>query len=244
MEQKKSFNLAIVTGGSRGLGKSLVDAYETAGWTTLELSRSGTGSQHVSVDLGRLDASLRVLDAQLQTLAKSAWERIVFINNAGLLTPIAPVRSLTDSQIEHNLTVNMTSAIRVMSAFVRTFQGCESRMTIANISSGAALHGYSGWPLYCAAKAGVENFIRALAAEQSTSTNAMTCINIDPGKMDTDMQVEIRDTDASNFPDVARFIDAKDNGQLRSAQYVARAIKDIIDSAPENGGRYRIPDPA
>ena len=244
MSQEKSLNLMIVTGGSRGLGKSLVDVYQAFEWSTLEFSRNGTGLHHIPVDLANLDASLDVLEAQLQTLAKTPWEQVVFINNAGLLTPIAPVHALSDTQIEQNLSVNLMSAIRLISSFVRAFVASESRITIANVSSGAALKGYSGWSLYCAAKAGMENYIRALAAEQSTAARAMTCINIDPGKMDTGMQEEIRNTDPKNFPDVARFIDAKNAGQLRSPKSVARAIMSIIDSAPENGGHYRMGDPA
>lgn len=240
MTQEKSLNLLIVTGGSRGLGKSLVDLFQTNEWSTLEFSRNGTGLHHIPVDLANLDASLAVLEAQLQTLAKTPWERLVFVNNAGLLTPIAPVRALTDAQIEQNLTVNLMSGIRLISAFVRAFAVSESQITIANVSSGAALKGYSGWPLYCAAKAGMENYIRSLAAEQDTAAKPMTCINIDPGKMDTEMQEEIRGTDPANFPDVARFVEAKNSGQLRSAKSVARAIMNIIDSSPENGGRYRI----
>ena len=244
MVQEKSSNLLIVTGGSRGLGKALVDLCQVLDWSTLEFSRSGTGLHHIPVDLANLDASLAVLQAQFQTLANTAWERVIFVNNAGLLTPIAPVRALSDAQIQQNLTVNLTSAIRLVSAFVRAFAASDSRVTLANVSSGAAQKAYSGWSLYCAAKAGMENYMRALAAEQSTAARPMTCLNIDPGRMDTNMQEEIRRADPADFPEVGRFIEAKSAGQLRSARAVARAMMNIFESSPENGGHYRIGDPA
>jgi benzil reductase ((S)-benzoin forming) len=244
MSEEKDLNLVIVTGGSRGLGKALIDAYEAREWSTLEFSRGGTGFNHMPVDLANLDASLPVLEKQMQTLAKTPWNRVVFINNAGTLTPIAPVRELTDAQIEHNLAVNLVSGIRLMSAFVRAFASSGAAIAVANISSGAALKGYAGWPLYCAAKAGLENYIRSLAAEQSGVAHPITCINIEPGVIDTDMQTEIRETDAQHFPEVARFIELKLAGQLRSAKSVARAILAMIDSEPDNGGRYRIADAA
>ena len=243
-EDNKEIKLAIITGGSRGLGKALMDAYEVREWSTLEFSRSGTGLNHLPVDLSNLDAQLSVLENQLQTLAKANWNRVVFINNAGLLTPIGPVRALSDAQIVSNLEVNLMSGIRLISAFVRAFGACGAEVTVANISSGAALKGYAGWPLYCAAKAGLENYIRALAAEQGGAVTPMTCINIEPGVIDTDMQMEIRETDAQNFPEVARFIELKRGGQLRSAKSVARAILSIIDSKPDNGDRYRISEQA
>jgi benzil reductase ((S)-benzoin forming) len=237
-------NLAIVTGGSRGIGKALVDLYQMSEWNTLEFSRSGTGLHHVPVDLSNFDASLGVLEQQFQTLAKTVWEKVVFVNNAAQLTPIAPVHALADSQIEQNLAVNLVSGIRIVSAFVRAFCASESQIAIANISSGAAIKGHAGWPLYCASKAGMEGYIRALAAEQIASSRPMICINIDPGVADTDMQAEIRNTEPANFPDVARFIDLKKSGKLRTPKAVARAIMQIIDSSPDNGGRYRIADQA
>jgi len=241
---EKEQNLAIVTGGSRGLGKALVDAYEAREWSIFELSRSGTGLNHMPVDLADLDASLDVLEQQLQSLAKTDWRHVVFVNNAGMLMPIGPVRSLQDGQIVRNLEVNLLSGIRLMAAFVRAFNGSMAALTLVNISSGASSKGYAGWPLYCAAKAGLENFIRSLAAEQASAVNPMTCLNIEPGVVDTEMQAEIREAGAELFPEVARFIELKKSGRLRSPKSVARAIIDIIDSKPENGARYRIADQA
>lgn len=242
MNQEKSMDLVIITGGSSGLGKALVDLYQVCEWSTLEFSRSGTGLHHIPVDLSNLDASIGVLEKQFQTLAKTAWERVVFINNAGMLAPIAPVHALADAQIQKNLAVNLVSAIRIVSAFVRSFRDSESRIAIANISSGAAQKGYGGWSLYCAAKAGMEHYICALAAEQNASPRPISCINIEPGVIDTEMQAEIRNADPANFPDVARFIELKKSGQLRSPKAVARAVMSVIDSSPDNGGRYRIAD--
>ncbi len=240
----KAQNLAIVTGGSRGLGEALVQACEAREWSTFELSRSGGGLSHMEVDLADLDASFDVLEAQFQSLAKTGWMRVVFFNNAGVLTPIGPVHSLQDTQIARNLEVNLVSGIRLMAAFVRAFEHSRAELTIVNVSSGASSKGYAGWPLYCAAKAGLENFIRALAAEQTGSSNPITCVNIEPGVVDTDMQAEIRDAGADLFPEVARFVELKKSGKLRSPKSVARAMIDIVDSKPENGARYRIADQA
>ena len=242
--QDKPQSLAIVTGGSRGLGEALVHVCEAREWSTFELSRSGGGMNHMPADLADLDASFAVLEQQFQTLARASWQRVVFFNNAGVLTPIGPVRSLQDGQIARNLEVNLLSGIRLMSAFVRAFEHTDAELTLVNISSGASSKGYAGWSLYCAAKAGLENFIRALAAEQAGAAKPMICLNIEPGVVDTDMQAEIRETGADRFPEVARFIELKKSGKLRSPKAVARAILDILDGNPENGARYRIADQA
>ena len=235
-------NLACVTGGSRGLGKALVDGYRAQGWRVLELSRGGQGEHHLDTDLANLDRSLPAIDAKLKTLAADTWERIVFINNAGLLSPVSPVRKLTDEDIERNLAVNVTGAIRLITRFARHFQDCAATKVVANISSGAALKGYFGWSLYCASKAAMENFIRSLAEEQAGMAHPFACINIGPGVIDTAMQAEIRGVAKDDFPDVARFIEYKESGQLRKPEAVAGTVMRIAAGSPENGARYNIAD--
>ncbi|MDW5417337.1 SDR family NAD(P)-dependent oxidoreductase [Iodobacter sp. CM08] len=97
-------------------------------------------------------------------------------------------------------------------------------------------------PLYCASKAGLEHFIRALAAEQSLTTYPVTCINFDPGVMDTEMQAEIRSRSTAEFPDVGRFIARKQQGLLRQPQQVAAALVQRLASLPQGGERYSVED--
>ena len=173
-------------------------------------------------------------------LAAASWDEIVLINNAGTVTPIAPVHLTDDDAIQHNLNVNFNSAIRLITAFVRAFQSSTGRKLVANISSGAAQRGVFGWSLYCASKAGMENYVSALAAEQVAALHPFSCINISPGMMDTGMQAELRSADPSHFNDVARFIEFKEAGQLRRPEVVALAVSRIVASEVENGKRYTV----
>lgn len=108
-----------------------------------------------------------------------------------------------------------------------------------NVSSGAALKGYAGWSLYCASKAGMEGFIRALAAEERHQEYPFLAISVDPGVIDTEMQASIRAASVTDFPDVERFIRRKNEGGLSSPGSVAGAILRIV-SSPElvAGQRY------
>ena len=101
---------------------------------------------------------------------------------------------------------------------------------IVNVSSGAALKGYAGWSLYCASKAGMEGFIRALAAEERHQEHPFLAISVDPGVIDTEMQASIRAASVTDFPDVERFIRRKSDGGLSSPQSVADAILRIVSS--------------
>ncbi|WP_283151210.1 SDR family NAD(P)-dependent oxidoreductase [Silvimonas soli] len=231
--------LAIISGGSKGLGASLCNQYLAAGFTVVEFSRSAPHDYSIQVDLADPVTTQQTVATTLRALAGQKWDEIVVINNAGVLDPIGPTSVKDPQAVLANINTNFASAIVFISEVVGAFQGHAARKIIASVSSGAALKGYAGWSLYCAAKAGVENFIRSVALEQIAQSQPFFAINIDPGVMDTGMQALIRSSTVADFPDVARFVQRKQAGELRSADAVARAIRQIIDQpALENGGRY------
>lgn len=249
--------LAIITGGSRGLGLALCQHYLEAGWQVLDISRSGamraaqggipgvplgmqSGLQHLTLDLAHPDAKWEQLQLKLRELAAMPWQQVVFLNNAGQVTPIGPLASLGDVDIAHNLQANLLSGIRLIASFARHFANVACAKTVVSLSSGAAHKGYSGWSLYCAAKAGMENFMRSLALEQAGEQYPLTCFTFGPGVVDTDMQADIRASSVQAFPDVARFVALKEQKQLRTAQNVAQILFALCISQPENGRAYTV----
>lgn len=239
--------LFIISGGSRGLGLSLVEQALEAGWTVVELSRHGALEhvkqypeqyRHLYLDLAHADVGLAGFEAAIQELTSQTWQEVVFVNNAAMVGPIVPVALLDDAALQDSIAVNFTGALRLIAVFVRHFESYTAPKTLLNISSGAALHGYPSWSLYCAAKAGMENFIRALAQEQIGKAAPFACANFGPGVMDTDMQQEIRSTAESMFRDVARFQKLKDDKQLRLPADVARAVFILLADKAENARRY------
>ncbi len=92
--------------------------------------------------------------------------------------------------------------------------------------------------MYCAAKAGLDNYVRSVAVEQAGAAHPVACVNFGPGVIDTGMQAEIRATAPELFPDVERFRALKENAQLRSADNVAAAVLRLLAGDVENGRRY------
>jgi NAD(P)-dependent dehydrogenase (short-subunit alcohol dehydrogenase family) len=233
----------MISGGSRGLGAALVQQSLAAGWQVHDFSRSGgnlPGLVHHATDLARLDEEWPTIDSAMQALAAQSWQQVVFVSNAGQITPIGPVAGLADADIVASLQINLLSAIRLMAGFVRHFQALAASKILVSISSGAAKGGYDGWSLYCAAKAGLENFINSLALEQGRAAQPISCFNFGPGVIDTDMQVAVRSSDVHSFPNLERFVALKDQGQLRTPESVARVLFDLCQQAPENGRRYTV----
>ena len=111
------------------------------------------------------------------------------------------------------------------------------RKVVASISSGAALKGYAGWSLYCATKAGLEGFVRALALEQQPEPHPLLAVSIDPGVVDTQMQALIRTMSKRDFPEVERFIRRKNEGGLSAPSRVAAAVLRVLSAPTLVGGQ-------
>jgi benzil reductase ((S)-benzoin forming) len=201
-------NLAIITGTRRGLGKALKQQFESAGWRVAELNRP-------AFDLAAIDAD-RLAEA-FGSFNVEDVDRVVFVNNAATQM-IAAAASLEPVEIRREITVNIISPIIAISTFLRHFPKGE----VANVTSGAATKAFPHWSLYCAAKAALEGYVRAIEAE------GVRVFNLNPGVIDTDMQSIIR---RSEFPGVADFIALKDGGKLKSPDSVARSLVWMIDRA-------------
>jgi benzil reductase ((S)-benzoin forming) len=235
--------LLIVTGGSRGLGYALCEQFQARGYTILEFSRSAPHKYSVRIDLADPEASRLTVAHAIASIDPSQLEELIVVSNAGTLEPIGPASGQSASELIGNLDTNFVSAILVLTEIIVRFQAAACRKVIVNISSGAALKGRAGWSLYCAAKAGMENFIRALALEQQAQPQPFLPINIDPGVIDTEMQALIRGTSPEDFPDIELFIQRKEQGFLVPPEKVAAAIGRILASPSLSfGERYKTAD--
>jgi len=231
--------LAIVTGGSKGLGKALCLQLEVAGYRVLELSRSAPHHFSSRIDLAVPAEVPPAVAAALAAIDPRECTELWVFNNAGTLAPIGPAWQKATQDLLANLNINFSSAILALTAVMQHFRETPCRKVIVNISSGAALKGYAGWSLYCASKAGMEGFIRAIAAEEQLQEHPFIAVSVNPGVIDTDMQAAIRATSASDFPEVERFKRRKREGGLAAAESVAAAIIRLLsDRQLQPGGRY------
>ncbi len=232
--------LTIITGGSRGLGSALFDHYKTSNYEVLEFSRNGTSEQSVRLDFSKTRTIIDTLSGIFDKYDSKYLEEVICYNNAGTLSPMGIASQKTPDKVVENININFTGAILFLNEFIKYFQDISCRKTIVNISSGAALKGYNGWSLYCAAKAGLDNFIRAVSLEQREMIYPIIALNIDPGIINTDMQKSIREADEKDFPEKHRFIEYKQSGALVEPLIVAKRIAEIIDNSIEGGQRYNV----
>ena len=224
----------VITGVSSGLGKSFFSRLSQSDSQLIGISRTFSNEQ---IELAKarpdriclletdLATSWQVLDTKpLElALARFACDELVFISNAGTIQPISPVGMAAAEAIRDSMAVNMLGPMmfaRVLTDHVRRLNG---RLTILNISSGAATRAIAGWSSYCSAKAGIHMFFDVLAAE-SAGASQVRITQIDPGVLDTGMQKAIRSAERSDMPARDDFIRLKKEGKLRDPEDVASEI--------------------
>ncbi len=232
--------LALITGGSKGLGKALVQLYLDLGWEVREFSRSGVGPNHVPCDFADAVQSSTVLQQTFTELSSGAWTDVVLINNVGTLDPIGPLE-LTDSvSWPKHVQINISSCVSATGLFLQLFSTRAARRLIVNISSGAASTPYHGWSLYCASKAALEALTRCVALEQKEQPNPTKVIAIRPGVIDTQMQSTIRSQDPEHFKEKAKFVQLKSEQLLLSPRDAAHKVHAIIVASPKSGEVYDV----
>ncbi|MEV7181340.1 SDR family oxidoreductase [Kitasatospora sp. NPDC093679] len=214
--------VAVVSGGSRGLGRTLVERLLADGWRVATFSRSANafttamaeeypGSFHWErADLGEPDA-MRVF---VRTVGRLFGRVDLLVNNAGVLHQEL-LLTTPPKQIDSLVTNNLTSPILLT-------QACTRLMTrhgggnIINISSINAIRGFRGVSVYAAAKAGLDGFSRSLARELGTFNIRVN--SIVPGFFDSDMTADVTERNREKIQHRTPL------GRLGTAEEIADAI--------------------
>src|SRR5690554_1684960 len=232
-----SSTVAVVTGASRGLGEALAARLLADGARVITVSR--TRSAHLAEIAARNGALLQQIDADLSEpasiesaagLVSAALPgnatRYLLINNAGTIDPVALSEALSDaSAIQKAFNLNVAAAMVLSAAFLRT-TAADADRRIVNISSGAGRKPTRGWPVYCATKAALDHYTRVLAEEHPD----LRVSALAPGVVDTAMQAHIRDSNRDHFPELDRFLQLHEHGQLADPVTVARKILHLVAS--------------
>lgn len=226
---------AIVTGHTRGLGAALAEQLLTRNVAVLGLSRS----RHASL-AQRFPALLEEIELELADVARVAqWlgsdalhhfvsgaESVLLFNNAGMVQPIGPIEGQDAAAIASAVSLNVATPLMLASAVAAASVDANDRR-IVHISSGAARNAYAGWSIYCATKAALDHHARAVSLD---ANRALRICSLAPGVIDTNMQAEIRSSNAEQFPQRERFEELKRNGQLSTPEHCAAQLLDYAFS--------------
>jgi len=219
--------IAVVTGASRGLGAGLARAFATEGLRLGLCARSAPvlpdGPDVVAAELDVTDAE--ALEAFAADVAARLGPIDLWINNAGVLAPITPLRNADPSELARNVDVNLTGVLLGSRAYVRHLHATGRPGVLVNVSSGAARKPYAGWSAYCAGKAAVDHMTRCIDEEERA--NGLRAYSVAPGVIDTQMQAEIRASSEDDFPQVARFHAMKRDDAFSTPGFIAARLLEL-----------------
>ncbi len=165
--------VAAVTGGSRSIGRGIVEAFLAEGARVALNGRDPEKGQRALAELGAGDRAIFVAgdvrsSADVKRLVDAAaerWGRLdVMVSNAGGITEPAPVASLSDDAWANDLQWNLTSVFYGMKhAFAHMLPNKSG--AVINISSVEGKMGVPGMAGYAAAKHGIHGLTKSGAAE-------------------------------------------------------------------------------
>ena len=226
----------IVTGSSRGLGAALVGQLLQPGHQLLGIARGDNPALQARADAAGVALTQWRADlADPQPVAErlAAWlagfdggqvTSVNLINNAGVVGLPASLEKVPAATLSLALRAGLEAPLLLSAAFLAATSGWAGARRVMNISSGLGRRAMAGSAAYCAAKAGMDHFSRAVALEQAGLPNGARIVSMAPGVIDTDMQAELRGADDAAFPERARFAALQAQGMLVSADDCARAL--------------------
>jgi 3-oxoacyl-[acyl-carrier protein] reductase len=185
--------IALVTGASRGIGRSIAmalaeqgaavagTATTQGGARSIEQALLEAGHQGIGIMLDVSDGAS--VDAAIAEITERLGAPGILVNNAGITRDNLLMR-MKDEEWDSVIETNLSSLYRVSKACLRPMTKAR-RGRIINIASVVGAMGNAGQTNYAAAKAGMMGFTKALAREVGSRSITVNCIA--PGFIDTDM---------------------------------------------------------
>lgn len=192
--QKDKKMVALVTGASRGIGAAIATKLAQAGFFVIGTATNDAGARLISDYLGTNGAGVQLqlkdssqLSQFIPDLQNQYGDIGILVNNAGI-TKDGLFMRMKDEDISDVLQINLEAVMKLTRSIIKTM--VKNRYgRIVNISSVVGFTGNPGQANYCATKAAMVGFSKALALEFGTRNITVNCVA--PGFIHTDMTVKL-----------------------------------------------------
>lgn len=215
--------VAVVTGGSAGIGAAAARALAKDGWHVVVAARRLDKCEAIAKEIGGVAAELDVTDQVSVDKLAAQLERVdLVVNNAGGAKELDFLRDASDADWEWMFDTNVMGTMRVTRALYPQLKA--SRGLVINIGSVAGTDAYKGGSGYNAAKYGLRGITRAFRREEAEQNIRVT--EIDPGRVKTEFSL-------NRFKGDEEKAAAVYEGKLNlSAEDIAEAIRWVASLPP------------
>lgn len=221
---------ALVTGGSRGIGKAIVEELASRGAKVAFVYQSSqAAAEAMAAELTARGQTVVAYQADVKDKAAAdaviqkvvdAWGKLdILVNNAGVIRDTL-LATMTSEQWHEVIETNLTSVFNFCQAATRPMMSARYGR-IVNMSSVAAEFGNKGQANYAASKGGIEGFSRCLATELAKRN--ITVNAVAPGFIETDMTAAVRNAAEA---EIKKRIPVQ---RLGKPEDIARAVAFLVD---------------
>lgn len=215
--------VAVVTGGSAGIGAAAARALAQDGWHVVVAARRLDKCEAIAKEIGGVAAELDVTDQVSVDKLAAQLERVdLVVNNAGGAKELDFLRDANDADWKWMFETNVMGTMRVTRALYPQLKA--SKGLVINIGSVAGTDAYKGGSGYNAAKYGLRGITRAFRREEAEQNIRVT--EIDPGRVKTEFSLNRFKGDEAK---AAAVYDGKLN---LSAEDIAEAIRWVASLPP------------
>lgn len=197
MADRLKGKIALVTGGTSGIGKAVALAYLKEGAQIVVQGRRPERIKELEDEAAALGLSqnLRVVkgditsDKDCEDAVKAAVEAFGSLNvlshNAGVTDDMSLVDEITNESWDRVIASNLTGTMKISRACLKYFLANEIKANIVLVTSNCAFESVTSGPAYCASKAGANALMKAIAFEYMRS--GIRCNSICPGPVKTNI---------------------------------------------------------
>lgn len=199
---------AIITGGSRGIGRGIVEIFakhganvaftysssqEAANSLAAEVSKTGVKAKAYKSNAASYDESQKLVEEVLKDFGNID----ILVNNAGITRDNLLMR-ISEEDFDQVIEVNLKSVFNMTKAVQRTMLK-QKKGSIINMSSVVGVKGNAGQTNYAASKAGIIGFSKSVALELGSRN--IRCNVIAPGFIETEMTGKLDETTVQGWRD-------------------------------------------
>ena len=253
-KKKLQGQVAIITGGGRGIGAAAATRLAAAGAKLVLTARSEDEVEAVAAQLRRQGALALAVPGDVsdpeavEEIVETALEQFdrvdILVNNAAVIWPLEEAVYTDPDEWAYSINTNLIAPYLLVRNVLPVM--LEQRYgRILNISSDAAFTPVFGGSAYCAAKAGLDMLARVLALE--VAGTGVSINTLYPGHVDTAMQEDIRSVDTTDTRlDTSWFHETHARGELTAPAGVADLVYWLVGpwSRDRNGEFFNAADGA